>query len=127
MGWSSWWLTENRTPSQVLFLEFLNYLKKEKSLSPVAYYDVHIISCRLHRQTNLTSKFSEASKILTEIIIARFLCYSFWLNAKLHKKKFLNAKGKGFFFFPGISTRDILKTQSNTYNQVFFAEIVNGF
>ena len=70
-------ITENRTASQVLFLEFLNYLKKEECLSPVAYYDVHITSCRLHRQTNLTSKFSEASKILIEIIIARFLCYSF--------------------------------------------------
>ena len=49
-------ITENRTPLQVLFLEFLNYFEKEKSLSPVAYYDGHIISCRLHRQTNLTSK-----------------------------------------------------------------------
>ena len=92
-------ITENRTPSQVLFLEFLNYLKKEECLSPVAYYDVHITTCRLHRQTNLTSKFSEASKILIETIIAIFLCYSFQFNQKLHNKKFLNAKRKVFFSF----------------------------
>ena len=44
-------ITENRTPLQVLFLEFLNHFKKEKSLSPMAYYDGHIISFPLHRQT----------------------------------------------------------------------------
>ena len=38
-------ITENKTPLQVLFLEFWNYLKKEKFLSPVAwrsYYKVWI-------------------------------------------------------------------------------------